>query len=280
MSVFAGKGKYVLVGLKIFKLKPLLTMAASTVAYTYFYGFPYAVGFVGLIFVHECGHLIAMRHYGIPFSPMVFIPFMGASIGMEAPARDAYEEGIVALGGPVLGSLGAFATHIGAEMTGSQLLFALAEAGYMINLFNLLPIGSMDGGRVANAISPVVGGLGLVGGTALAYQGVIMNPIFYLILLGGYYSFASRVMGWQEAEPKGSHYYNIGASKTAILTALYASIVAALMLAMYENAKKKKTTAQLRYEKDRQITEGNTEPWTEDDPRYPVYDFGTDDEEW
>jgi len=53
-------------------------MCASIGAYSIFFGWPFAAGFVGLIFVHECGHAVVMRHYGVPFSPMLFIPFMGA----------------------------------------------------------------------------------------------------------------------------------------------------------------------------------------------------------
>ena len=65
----------------------------------------YMLGMVGLIFFHECGHAIVMHRYGVPFSPMVFIPFMGAVIAMQEAPKSAYEEGIIALGGPVLGIL-------------------------------------------------------------------------------------------------------------------------------------------------------------------------------
>ena len=107
------------------------------------FGLPYAVGIVGLIFVHECGHVAVMLQRGMDFSPMVFIPFMGAVIATRNHPRDAWEDALIAAGGPVAGSLGAGAVAIAAGATQSQLLFALADFGYMINLFNLLPIGSM-----------------------------------------------------------------------------------------------------------------------------------------
>jgi len=62
---------------------------------------------------------------------------------MNRGPRDAWEDAVVGYGGPALGSLGAGVFAIGAHMTESQLLYALADFGFMINLFNLLPIGMM-----------------------------------------------------------------------------------------------------------------------------------------
>lgn len=106
---------------------------------------------------------------------------------MNRMPRDAWEDAVIGYGGPALGSLGAGAVAVGAHMTDSQLLYALADFGFMINLFNLLPIGMMDGGRISGAISPYVGVAGLGLGGLLAYSGEIHNPIFYLILLAGGY---------------------------------------------------------------------------------------------
>ena len=75
-SVLFGKTKYVLAALKLTKLASLGSMAVTVGTYSMFFGFPYAVGMVGLIAVHEAGHAIAMHQRGIPFSPMVFVPFM------------------------------------------------------------------------------------------------------------------------------------------------------------------------------------------------------------
>lgn len=149
-SVLFGKTKYVLAALKVTKLAPLASMLVSIGAYSMFFGLPYAVGVVGLIFVHECGHAAVMHARGIPFSPMVFIPFMGAVIATRQQPRDAWEDALVAAGGPVAGTAAAGAVAIAAASTDSQLLYALADFGYMVNAFNLLPIGSMDGGELWN----------------------------------------------------------------------------------------------------------------------------------
>jgi Zn-dependent protease len=184
-TMLLGKTKYILGALKLTKLASLGSMALTIGTYSMFFGLPYAVGMVGLITVHETGHALVMMNRGIPFSPMVFVPFMGAVIAMNKRPRDAWEDALVAFGGPVLGSAGAAAVAVGAHVTDSQLLFALADFGFMINLFNMLPIGSMDGGRIAGALSPYAGVAGLGIGGLLAYSGEIHNPLFYLILLAG-----------------------------------------------------------------------------------------------
>lgn len=138
-SVLFGKAKYVIAALKITKLSSLASMLLSSAAYGYIFGWPYGIGMVGLIFVHECGHAIAMHHHKIPFTPMVFVPFMGASIGMTEHPPNAHIEAQVALAGPILGSCAALSLGVLGNVTDSQLLLALADWGYMINLFNLLP---------------------------------------------------------------------------------------------------------------------------------------------
>ena len=93
--------------------------------YSMIFGWPYAVGMVGLIAIHEAGHAWVMHQRGIPFSPAVFIPFMGAVIATKQQPRDAWEDAVIGYGGPALGSLGAGAVAVGAHMTDSQLLYAV-----------------------------------------------------------------------------------------------------------------------------------------------------------
>jgi Zn-dependent protease len=202
---------------------------------------------VGLITVHEVGHALVMMHRGIPFSPMVFIPFMGAMIAMKQRPRDAWEDALVAFGGPVLGSVGAGGVAVAAHMTDSQLLFALADFGFMINLFNLMPLGSMDGGRIAGALSKWshVAGLGM-GGT-LAYTGVVSNPIFYLVLLAG---------GWETFQRfynPGSmplNYYRITPAQRAAIGLGYVGLVGGLCLAMDANHRYQKPPELLMRERE------------------------------
>jgi len=232
-SVLLGKSKYLVGALKLTKLSSLGSMALTIGTYSMFFGWPYAVGMVGLIFVHETGHAIVMHQFGIPFSPAVYVPFMGAFIAMKGRPRDAWEDALVAFGGPVLGSLGAGGVAVAAHAYDSQLLYALADFGFLINLFNMLPIGSMDGGRIAGALSPYAGVAGLGLGGMLAYQGAIQNPIFYLILLAGGYETFQRFYDPHGRTPP--NYYNITTAQRAAITAGYFGTVACLLAAMAAN---------------------------------------------
>jgi Zn-dependent protease len=246
-ALLLGKGKYVLGALKITKLASLGSMVLTIGTYSMFFGIPYAVGMVGLVTVHECGHAFVMLNRGIPFSPMIFMPFMGAMISMNRRPRDAWEDALVAFGGPVLGSVGAGALAVGAHMSDSQLLFALADFGFMINLFNMLPLGSMDGGRIAGALSPWANVAGLGMGGTLALSGEIHNPIFYLILLAGGYETFQRFYNPGSIPP---NYYKITTAQRAAIGLGYVGLVGGLIVAMDLNAQFKKPPEVLIQERE------------------------------
>src|SRR5437899_7123819 len=122
--------------------------------YAQAWGWWYALGFVLLIFVHECGHLLAARRIGLKVGAPVFIPFMGAFIALKEAPPNAWIEAQVGIGGPLLGTAGA-AVCLGLGMaTGNPLFRALAYSGFFLNLFNLAPIGFLDGRRIVTAFSP------------------------------------------------------------------------------------------------------------------------------
>lgn len=245
--VLFGKTKYVLAALKLTKLAPLGSMILTIGTYSMFFGLPYAAGMVGLILVHEIGHAAVMHQRGVPFSPMVFIPFMGAVIATKELPRDAWEDALIAFGGPVLGSLGAGAVGLAGHATDSQLLIALADFGLMINLFNLLPLGSMDGGRIAGALSPYMSVAGVGMGTGLAYTGAIHNPIFYLILLSGGYQSFQRFYNPGAMPP---NYYAISSVQRATLGLGYIGLISGLALAMDLNGRYKKSPEVLQRERE------------------------------
>ncbi len=149
----------------LLKFKVITTgasMLVSIAAYTWIWGLPFAIGFVLLIFVHELGHVLELRRQGIRASAPLFIPFLGAMIGMKELPDDAWKEARVALAGPILGSIGAAVCWIAGEATGSELLVALAFTGFFLNLFNLIPIVPLDGGRAAGALHPALWFVGLL----------------------------------------------------------------------------------------------------------------------
>lgn len=249
--VLFGKTKYLLAALKFTKLASLGSMVLTIGTYSMFFGLPYAVGVVGLIAVHEGGHAWVMKQRGIPFSPAVFIPFMGAVIVMKGRPRDAWEDALIAFGGPIAGSVGAVGVAAVGHATQSQLCLALADFGFMVNLFNLMPIGSMDGGRIADALSPYAGVAGLGMGGFLFYEGYISNPIMALILLaGGWHSF--NRFYYPEAIPP--NYYKITPTQRLTLTGGYFGLIAALMAATAINNQKRKPPEVLEMERRRETT--------------------------
>src|SRR6266536_3390400 len=94
------------------KFLPILLKSGGTMllmiwVYTMMWGWKFAVGFVLLLLVHECGHLIVAKKFGLKVGAPVFIPFMGAFIALKEAPRNAWMEACVGIGGPMLGSLGA-----------------------------------------------------------------------------------------------------------------------------------------------------------------------------
>jgi Zn-dependent protease len=130
------------------------TMLVSVVAYAFVFGWGYAVGFVALLFVHEMGHYLAARQRGLAVGAPTFIPFVGAWIQLKDMPHDAETEAYVGLAGPLLGTVGALACYFVAREQGSPLLLAVAYAGFMLNLFNMIPLSPFDGGRITAVISP------------------------------------------------------------------------------------------------------------------------------
>ena len=129
------------------------TMAVSVAAYATIWGVPFASGFVMLLLVHEMGHVIALRREGIKASAPMFIPFLGAVISARSLGDNALAEARVGLAGPILGSIGAAACLLIWHATGNDFWRALAYTGLLLNLFNLLPVVPLDGGRAMAAMT-------------------------------------------------------------------------------------------------------------------------------
>jgi Zn-dependent protease len=182
IAKFIGKLKFVLLpALKFFPviLKTGGTMLVSIWLYAMAWGVWFAVGFVLLIFVHECGHLLAARKLGLKVGAPVFIPFMGALMALKEAPRNAWIEAQVGIGGPMLGTLGAGLCELIHLATGNDLFRALAYTGFFLNLFNLAPVGFLDGGRIVTALSPW---LWLVGFVILVAM-TVAHPNFLLVLI-------------------------------------------------------------------------------------------------
>ena len=157
------------------------TMLLSVFAYAFVFGWWYAVGFVVLLFIHEMGHYLAARKRGLHVGLPTFIPFVGAWIQLKEQPMDAETEAFVGIAGPMLGSAAAFVCYMLARETESGLLMALAYAGFFLNLFNLIPLSPLDGGRIVSVISPRIWLLGVPILVGLFFW--IPSPLLVLIAI-------------------------------------------------------------------------------------------------
>ncbi|HTT07856.1 MAG TPA: site-2 protease family protein [Gammaproteobacteria bacterium] len=169
--------------LKVLKLGPVLTtsgtMLLSMLTYSFLFGWRYSVGFVLLIFFHEMGHFLAARQRGLKVGAPTFIPFVGAWIQMKEIPHDVETEAYVGIAGPVAGTIASVLCYALAREQQSGLLMALAYAGFMINLFNLIPLSPMDGGRITAILSPKIWWLG----APILLGLFLVNPSPMLILI-------------------------------------------------------------------------------------------------
>jgi len=213
------------------KLKLLTTsgsMLVSMAAYSLIWGWRFAAGFVVLLLVHELGHVFQLRREGIPASAPMFIPFLGAAVAMKEMPKDAAAEARVGLAGPVLGSLGALVPLGLYALTGEDLFKALAFMGFFLNLFNLLPVLPLDGGRAMAALSPWMwfAGFALLLGATIAFP----NPVMILILLFGGMETWRR---WRERNsPESREFHRIPARTRWLVAAVYLGLAAALAVGM------------------------------------------------
>jgi Zn-dependent protease len=158
----------------------------SVGAYALIWGWKFGVGFVLLILVHEMGHFVEAKRQGLEVTLPTFVPFLGAYVLIKNSPLNPWRNALVALAGPAAGgAASALCWGIG-EAYDSRLLMALAYAGFLINLFNLIPIGILDGGAIWNAyklarMEPVVPEQ--FGGAAVALPGSGRNRAALILVL-------------------------------------------------------------------------------------------------
>jgi Zn-dependent protease len=212
-SMFVSAGFYILYG---------------TTQYGLIGGIWFGVGLIVLLFVHEMGHVLEARRQGLPVSAPLFIPFLGALITLKQMPHNAWNEAKLAIAGPILGSLGAAGFWAAGEITDSHRLKALAFLGFFLNLFNLLPVVPLDGGRIVSALHPA---LWLVG--FLALLGLVFlspNPILIIILIVSGMELWSR---WRTRNhPELQEYYRVTPRHRAIVAVLYFGLAILLVLGM------------------------------------------------
>jgi len=206
------------------------TALVSVAAYSLFFGWEFAAGFVLLLFVHEMGHVIQLRREGVPASAPMFIPGFGAVVMMKSLPDDALAEARVGLAGPLLGTLGAAVCLAIAEAVDSDLLRALAYVAFFLNLINLIPVTPFDGGRAMAAMAPWMWFVGL--GTLLVLLLITGNFFLLIFLLLGFLDTRRR---WQQRKTRSleqAAYYRVAPRHRAYVGAVYLGLIVVLALGM------------------------------------------------
>jgi len=224
LAFLAGKLKFLSLLAGVLKFKTFATMILSIAIYATQWGWPFAIGFVLLIFIHESGHAVVLRHEGIPAGAPVFIPFLGAFIAMRGLPRDAYVEAKVGIGGPIAGALAAWACLGAGLALQKPLLVSLGHAGILLNLFNLIPVSPLDGGRIAGAFTHAYWIVGYAIGVAALV--VTRSPILLLVLVVGLFTLWQR---WRHPVPG---YHDIQTSQRLAIGLGYAALVIALAVTL------------------------------------------------
>jgi Zn-dependent protease len=207
------------------------TMLLSIAVYATIWGWRYAAGIVVLILVHEAGHYVAARRCGLNVGAPTFIPFVGAWIELKEQPHDAEVEAYVAMAGPLIGTIGALLVYFAGRSYDSNALLAVAYAGLFLNLFNLLPLAPLDGGRITSIISPRIWLLG-----APIMVGVMLyrpSPVLFMIAL---ISLPQVMRAWRydPKAPENVAYYGVAPQTKLEYGAAYLALTAFLAVMTFE----------------------------------------------
>jgi Zn-dependent protease len=204
------------------------SMLLSVVVYSWVFGWRYALGFVLLLYFHEMGHYLAARRRGLNVGAPTFIPFVGAWIALKELPHNVETEAYVGFAGPLAGTAAALACYFIARDTDSRLMLALAYSGCMLNLFNLIPVSPLDGGRITAIISPKVwlAGVPLLIGLFLYRP----SPMLILVAVMAYPQIKEALWG-NPARPAA--YYEAPRETRINYGVLYLGLVAYLAMMSY-----------------------------------------------
>jgi Zn-dependent protease len=235
IAKFFAKLKFII--LPLLKFSPVIlktggTMLLSVWLYAMMWGWWFALGFVLLIFVHECGHVLAAKALNLKVSAPMFIPFMGAFITLKENPANAWVESRVGIAGPLFGAVGSAVCYGIYLITDSPIFCGLAHVGFLLNLFNLAPVGFLDGGRIVTALSPWLWIVGFVIMVLLAGVQILnghFNFVMAYVLIFSLPRLFSLFRKRSEAEQR---YFEVTPEQRWTMAAVYFGLIAALAIGM------------------------------------------------
>jgi len=201
-----------------------LSFLASIWFYVALFGWKFGVAFTLLLLLHEAGHAVFVRGYGLSVPNIYFLPGFGAFTSFTG-TYTPYQEATIAFGGPLFGAIGGLVCFAYGALTNEPFWFAVAYTTFFLNAFNMIPLGFFDGGRITGAISPKlwIGGIVLVVTVAIAFHW--WSPILLLVLA---LSIPRTIAAWKGADD--ARYASVtDAEKTKIAVAYFGLL--AIMLA-------------------------------------------------
>ncbi len=237
LGLIFGQLKFLLPLLK-FKglLATVITTGLTALLYAQIFGWAFGVGIVLLILVHEMGHLVVARLIGLPATLPILIPFLGAFVRMQQTPKSVAQESQMAIGGPILGSIAAGLCYLGYVLDptaqSGRLLLGLAYFGFLINLFNLVPVTPLDGGRVLSLLSKWFNVAGLAIAVGLLLFTDFRSPVLLLVVLFGALSTWQRFRS-TELNPA---YYEVSAGTKWTIGSLYLVLLIALVFGLEASA--------------------------------------------
>lgn len=220
--------------LTLLKSGKLLTTAGSMFVslgvYALAYGWKFAAGFIALLFAHEMGHFVAARQRGMKVGAPTFIPFVGAWIEMKEMPHDAEVEAYVGFGGPLVGTLAALFCYFLGRHADSTLLLAIAYVGFFLNLFNLIPISPLDGGRITAVLSPRIWLAGIP--VLLAWFYWRPSPMLILVAIVALPQVV-KALRYNAASDEAA-YYAVGAEHKLVYTVYYLGLTGFVAMMTFE----------------------------------------------
>ncbi len=221
--------------LAVKSLKTSLSMLVMIWVYSWLFGWKFAAGFVFLIFVHEMGHFIAAKRLGMPITAPIFIPFIGASITMKQHPRDAWTEALMAYGGPLAGGIGSWICWGMALELQLPWLLAVASVSFLMNLFNMIPVPPLDGGRICAAVSPWFWFVGLLLLGASVFYFHAWNSIWIILIVLFIAIPRFKKTFFQPSSSEMERYYATHISKRIAMALLYVGLIAVLFLGYWDS---------------------------------------------